>query len=354
MVRALTRLRSVTARRQLRWIIWGSTVGAVPFAALYLMPLFVGYAAPMAEYTAVLLGCIPLAFASALVRYRLMDVEVIIKRVLAVAAVVMLLVLIYVGTLEGISFVAGADEGTSRFWALFATLVVALVAPPLWRAIQTAMDRLYYRDRYDYRRALVVFARDLNSDLDLNRLSTRLVTRIHDTLAVDRLALYLAGPRDDAGDFTAVASAGFGDLTGPPPIARSSLLGGRLAAGQTAVIDDPSLHRRIAAEDAALWRDAGLYQFVPCVSTNVAIAVIAVGRRAHGEPLSSEDMTLLGAVASQAATALENARRIELNVRAATAPACWARRSAASRPKLASSSNLPVTAKLWAMSTRSS
>jgi PAS domain S-box-containing protein len=308
MVRALTRLRSVTARRQLRWIIWGSTVGAVPFAALYLTPLVVGHAAPLAEYSAVLLGCIPLAFASALVRYRLMDIEVILKKVLAVAAALLLLVLIYVGTLEGIAFVAGADEGTNRFWALFATLVVALLAPPLWRAIQAAMDRLYYRDRYDYRRALVVFARDLNSDLDLDRLSSHLVTRIHDTLAVDRLALYLAGPRDDSGDFTAVASAGFGDLASPPPIGRSTVLGGRLAAGHTAVIDDPSLHRRIAAEDAALWRDAGLYQFVPCVSTNVTIAVIAVGRRAHGEPLSSEDMTLLGAVASQAATALENAR----------------------------------------------
>jgi hypothetical protein len=42
MVRALTRLRSVTARRQLRWIVWGSSLGALPFVALYLLPfLFV-------------------------------------------------------------------------------------------------------------------------------------------------------------------------------------------------------------------------------------------------------------------------------------------------------------------------
>ena len=47
---------------------------------------------------------------------------------------------------------------------------------------------------------------------------------------------------------------------------------------------------------------------MPCVTKQVTIGVLAVGRRARFEPLSSEDMALLGAVASQAATALENAR----------------------------------------------
>ena len=68
MVRALTRLRSVTARRQLRWIVWGSSVGAVPFVMLYVGPLLFDRAPLYGSYTAVLLGCIPLAFASAIVR----------------------------------------------------------------------------------------------------------------------------------------------------------------------------------------------------------------------------------------------------------------------------------------------
>ena len=60
MVRALTRLRSVTARRQLRWIVWGSSVGAVPFVMLYVVPLLFGRVPSYGSYTAVLLGCIPL------------------------------------------------------------------------------------------------------------------------------------------------------------------------------------------------------------------------------------------------------------------------------------------------------
>jgi two-component system NtrC family sensor kinase len=307
MMLALGRLRSVTARRQLRWIVWGSSVGALPFVLVYVVPFLFGHTPPYSEYTAVLLGCIPLAFASAIVRYRLMDVEVIIKKALVVAAVLLLLVLIFFGTLQLVSVISGTNQDQSRFWALFATLVVALVAPWLWNAMQAGLDRLYYRDRYDYRRALLSFARELNSDLDLDRLSTGLVSRVRDTLVVDRIALFLADPADPGSDLIAVASAGFDDGAAPP-IRRPSALGARIVAGQIVVIDDPVPLRRLTGEDAATWRAAGLYCFVPCVSKEVTIAVLAVGRKARSEPLSSEDMALLGAVAGQAATALENAR----------------------------------------------
>ncbi len=307
MTQALGRLRSVTARRQLRWIVWGSSVGALPFVVLYVVPYLVGAALPGMEYTAVLLGCIPLAFASALVRYRLMDIEVIIKKGLVVAAVALLLGVIYAATLWLLSFLPGVDERHTSFWALLATLVVAVVAPSLWKAIQAGLDRLYYRDRYDYRRALVSFTRDLNSDLDLQRLTRRLVDRIAETLGVDRIALFLPDPAGEPGRLVAVASGGFpGGVV--PAIEPGSLLGARLADGQTVVVDDPLPVRRLSGDEGARWREAGLFNFVPCVSNELTIGLIAVGRRPLGEPLSSEDMTLLGAVAGQAATAIENAR----------------------------------------------
>lgn len=306
MMRALTRLRSVTARRQLRWIVWGSATGALPFLVLYVVPLIFGHAPHFAAYTAVLLGCIPLAFASAIVRYRLMDVEVIIRKALVVAGVVVLLVLVYYGTLDLVRLVLGTDPNESSAWALLVMLIGVLVTPWLKNAIQAGLDRLYYKDRYDYRKALVSFARELNSDLDLGRLSMRLVTRVRDTLAVDKIAVFLPDPSEGAGRFMAVASDGF-EGARIPSISRSSELGKRLMAGQMAVVDDAVPVRRFAGEEAAEWREAGLYSFVPCVSKDATIAVIAVGRRAFAEPLSSEDIALLGAVAGQAATALENA-----------------------------------------------
>ncbi len=305
MLRALTRLRSVTADRQLRWIVWGSATGALPFVLLYVVPYLVGRVPPFAEYTAVLLGSVPLAFASALVRYRLMDVEVIIKKALVGAAYLLLLAVVYGVTLQFVSFALGTEAEPSRFWALLATFVVVLLAPWIRQAIQAGLDRLYYRDQYDYRRALLSFARDLNSDLDLERLSTRLVERVRETLLVDRMALFLADPDGEPGRFVVVASE---NLDRAVEIEPGSGLGSRLSSGFTVVVDDPSPARRLTAEESAVWRDAGLYFFVPCVSKGAAIAVLAAGRRPQQEPLSSEDMALLGSVAGQAATALENAR----------------------------------------------
>jgi PAS domain S-box-containing protein len=318
MVRALRRVRSVTARRQLRWIVWGTAIGALPFSLGYVVPWVSGFTPPRpVEYTALLLGLVPLAFASAIVRYRLMDVEVIIKRALAYTAAVAAILVIYAVLLRVAGVIFLRERGsTNSVIAMLATLVVVLLAGPVKNAIQTALDRVYYRDRYDYRRALVAFARELNSDLDLFRLSERLVTRVVETLVVDRMALMLAPMESAGGEFVAIASAGF-DAAPAPRLPRSSALAQRLLGGHTVVVEDPASARRLSAEDVAFWRDAGIHYFIPCVSKEGTIAVMALGRKASAEPLSSEDMALLLAVAAQAATALENGRLYrELRVQA--------------------------------------
>jgi hypothetical protein len=79
-------------------------------------------------------------------------------------------------------------------------------------------------------------------------------------------------------------------------------------SGHTLTLDDPLATRRLDAAEVEFWREAGIHYFVPCVSKEGTIAVMALGRKASAEPLSSEDMALLAAVAAQAATALENGR----------------------------------------------
>jgi two-component system, NtrC family, sensor kinase len=309
MIRALGRVRSVTARRQLRWIVGGTAFGAAPFVFGYALPFAFGFKPiPGFEYTAILLGLIPLAFASAIVRYRLMDVEVIIKRGLVYSAATAAIVAIYAVLYRVAGLMSSGDDSRNPLIAFLATAVVVLLSRPVKNAIQTGLDRVYYRDRYDYRRALVGFARDLNSDLDLFRLSERLVHRVTETLVVERMALLLApvSSSDKDGEFVTIAHAGFAGE--PPTLLRSSEAGTRLASGHTITLDDPLAPRRVDPRELEFWREAGIHYFVPCVSKEGTIAVMALGRKASSEPLSSEDMALLAAVAAQAATALENGR----------------------------------------------
>ena len=307
LTRALAEVRSITARRQLRWIAWGTALGAAPFICGYALPWAMGVdpSLPM-QLSAIPLSFIPLAYALAIVRYRLLDVEVIVKRTLVYSAAVAAIVAIYVVLLQGFGRVSSTGA-TGNNWVLAAvvTVIALLLVPPVKQAIQNALDRAFYRDRYDYRRALVGFARDLNSDLNLNRLAERLVARVTETLLVDRMALMLA---DEAAPyFESVRASGFADRH-PPALPKESSIGARLNAGHIVALDDPIAASRFEAEDVEFWRDAGLYYFIPCVSNEGTSALLALGRKSTGEPLNSEDTALLAAVAGQIATALENAR----------------------------------------------
>jgi two-component system NtrC family sensor kinase len=304
--RAFREITSLTGRRQLRWIAWGTALGVGPFAFGYALPWAVGVDPPLAlQLTAVPLGLVPLAFASAIVRYRLRDVEVIIKRGLAYTAFLGASVALYVAMRKLVGFMLG-NEGGPHNWiiALLATSIVVLLAQPVRVAMQNALDRVFYRDRYDYRRALVGFARDLNTDLDVVRLSQRLVARVVETLLVDRMALMLADERE--GDFRTIGDFGFS--TSVPRLSRGSSFIDRLDAGSTVALDDPIAAARFAAEEVEFWRDQGIYYFVPCIFDGGAIAVLGLSRKENDEPFNSEDLALLTAVAGQVATAIENGR----------------------------------------------
>jgi PAS domain S-box-containing protein len=306
LIHAFRQITSETGQRQLRWIAWGTALGVGPFAVLYALPWALGMDPPLAlQLTAIPLCVVPLTFASAIVRYRLRDVEVIIKRGLAYTAFLSAAAVLYFALLRttGYFFANDSDEHN---WivALLATFVIVLLAQPVKDSVQNALDRVFYRDRYDYRRALLGFARDLNSDLDVMRLSQRLVTRIVETLGVDRMALMLADER--SGDFESIGAFGF--RRGVSPLARDSSLVPRLDAGHTVALDDPIAAALFMAEEVEFWRDAGIDYFVPCIFEGGAIAVLALGRKDTDEPFNSEDLALLTSVAGQVATAIENGR----------------------------------------------
>ena len=307
LVRVRGQVRTITARRQLRWIAWGAAFGGAPFALAYAVPYALGVDGSLVrDLSAVPLSLIPLAYASAIVRYRLLDIEVIIKRSVIYAAALCAIAAIYAVLLPvANSIVRPGGAANQWVYALLATLVAVLLAPPVKNVVQTLLDRAFYRDRYDYRRALVGFARDLNSDLDLNRLSARLVSRVVETLVVDRMALMLEN--DSGTHFGSVRASGFGD-SHPAALAKRSGVGARLTTGHIVALDDPIAVGRFAVEEIEFWRDAGLYYFIPCMAKEGAIAVLALGRKDSGAHLNSEDMGLLRAVAGQIATALENAR----------------------------------------------
>ena len=130
-------------------------------------------------------------------------------------------------------------------------------------------------------------------------------SRVTETLLVDRMTVFLAD--EHSGDFEPIRSSGF--AVTPPALKRRSGIGGRLEAGHTIALDDPldqpPIHRR---RDRILARLGAVSTSFRVSRRKASIAVLGLGRKDSAEPLNSEDMALLAAVAGQAATALENGR----------------------------------------------
>src|ERR1700722_19586836 len=153
------------------------------------------------------LGLLPLTFGYAIFRYRLMDVDLIFKRgvvyTLAAAAVVGM----YFGLVAGVAtLVQMRQPGTGPVGLILAVVVTALLFDPVRKWIQDLVDHFFYRTRYDYRRTLLEFGRELSSETDLNTMLSALMDRLSRTLAVDRIAIFLA--REEAGNFALTKSSG--------------------------------------------------------------------------------------------------------------------------------------------------
>ena len=91
--------------------------------------------------------------------------------------------------------VHNAAAGTGPVGLILAVVVTALLFDPVRKWIQDRIDQFFYRTRYDYRRTLLEFGRELSSETDLNALLSSLIDRLSRTLAVDRMAIFLAGER---------------------------------------------------------------------------------------------------------------------------------------------------------------
>jgi PAS domain S-box-containing protein len=313
-VKSHRRARSVTVKKQTKWIVWGTGFGTLPFVLFYAIPYLLGFTPGLTmELSVVPLALIPLAFAYAIVKYRLMDVEILFKR-----GMVYTLATSAVGGLYLAIFLAGAHymvgDRHSTILALLSAIVVVLVFTPIKSRIQVGIDRLFYRERYDYRRALLAFSRDLNAQLDIDHLSSRLVERISDTFEVEKVALLVPGP---GGALAVQAGQGLGESEWQQarlPI--DSSLYQRLARGEAVYYADSEEFsrsdvrspRRPAAEREDGLGIAGLSYAIPCRSHDKVVGVILLGRRWDQSALSSEDMDLLTMLSGQAATALENAR----------------------------------------------
>jgi two-component system NtrC family sensor kinase len=298
--------RTPIMRQQMKWVTRGTILAIAPYTLFYVIPYLQGALPTMLMKLSVLsLVFLPLTFGYAIFRYRLMDVDLIFKRGMAytlAAASIAGLYFAAVGVAAEI--VHKRIPSAGNLGLIVAIMVTALLFDPVKNWIQGQLDRVFYRKRYDYRRTLVEFGRELSSETDLDRLLSSIVERLSKTLLVDRCAIFVADI--DAERFILAKSSGI-----PPtePLDLSFLARHRPEDEARHLFFD-NTHQAFreppAAQQAIAKLDLNYY--IPCKGQNRTIAVLGLGKTVEGDFLSSEDIELLETLADYIGIAIQNAR----------------------------------------------
>jgi PAS domain S-box-containing protein len=257
---------------------------------------------------AALLFCIICTIA--ILKYHLLDIRVVVRKSLVYLFVSLVIAIPYVGMLYLLHFIFGP---TLEPWWVHAIIILllAILLRPLYSWAQNFVDRLFYRDRYDYLKALQQFSQKAQSVINLKELSSTLTQLVSGALRTSSVCLLL--PSESNSDLVVVSSAGLGNppsgvaLRSRSPLVKWLKLKQRILSSEEFDIV-PQLQSLSLREKNNL-EQMGAKLYVPIQPAVGQISgILVLGQKLSQQPYSSEDRRLLTALGSQMAIALENAR----------------------------------------------
>ncbi len=299
-------------QRQTQWVAVGLAGGYLPFLALSGIPFVMGLHAPEVVRAASVLplALVPLTFAYAILRYKLWDVEVIVRDTISLTLTLLLGLIGFSMVNLAISRGVAQELTLARNLLSFAAgLGIAGLLVPTKAGISTALERLQYRGRWGKRRALNELGRELLHERDLCRLCDALLRQMEDGVDLERVNLYLAQ----------------GDVLIPiRPTTEVPELPERLAFDSL----DEGFWRKDVQELSGLALPletltpaqqvfiAGYRYAFPLTVRGRGVGIALASHRRDQTPLSSDDTELIRQLLNQASLAIENAQLVgQLSVR---------------------------------------
>ncbi len=309
-------------RQRLKWAMWGTIAAIFPVVVMQLITRF-GVQIPEDNFSAAIttlpLALIPLSFGHSVVRYRLMDVDVVVRRALVYAMTTVAIAMMIGAVALGLVFLAVGNnlsptEITLRaLIAIVAMGAIVLLSEPLKKFLQERADRFFYGERYDLRRSLLDFGRTLSATTALDPLLDGLAQRLRQVLDVQKVAIFIEDDQSPE-NYRLAKSVGLSEEYKIPNDFRTMIRQKSAAKGVVRAdeFDAPEFDITLAdvngnGHSKAVIRQE-LHYFVPCLAGGQMIAVIGLGRATDGSLLSSEDLDILKTVSGYIAVAIENSR----------------------------------------------
>ncbi|MCU1239571.1 MAG: Sensor histidine kinase [Candidatus Acidoferrum typicum] len=292
-------------RQQLKWLTGGTIAGSLPFALFYIVPFVFDAATRSWMRSSVLsLVLIPLCFGYAIIRYRLMDVDIIFKRGLAYTAATAAVAAVYFALVALIADIFHAQT-SGPAGGMIAIVIAAFLFQPFREWIQARLDRFFYRDRLDYRRTLIEFGRTLTNEVRFDPMLGSVMDRLSQTLLVDRIAIFMEDPMHP-GRMRLARSMGV-RLSEPMDLSFLEPARPEFARGAL-FFESPRAARDVSDSVRETLEQLDLNYFVPCRIREHTVALLGLGKTVDGDFLSSDDVELVQTIAGYVAVALDNAQ----------------------------------------------
>ncbi|MCS6873805.1 MAG: ATP-binding protein [Pyrinomonadaceae bacterium] len=298
------RTKQPLVKQRLKWILWGTVSAAIPILSLQVVKSITELQEDFitSAISTLPLVFIPLSFGHSVVRYRLMDVDIVFRRALVYAITTLMIAMMIGAVALGLIFLTlGENLSTAEislrvFVAVVAMAAIVLLSEPLKNFLQEKVDRFFYGERYDLRRGLLDFGKTLSVTTKLEPLLNALIDRLQQVLEVEKIAVFIEDENSPSGYYLA-KSINLSKEYIIPTDFRQII---RIKSAKRGVVRADELEQ----ENVTLRQE--LHYYVPCVVRGKMIAIIGLGRTKEGALLSSEDLEILRTISGYIAVAIEN------------------------------------------------
>ncbi|MBN1190436.1 MAG: hypothetical protein JXA46_11835 [Dehalococcoidales bacterium] len=287
----LARARSARSRQQMKIILIFCLTAFIPFLIIYLVPQMIGahYIIPPG-FSILFLILLPIGMGIAVITQRLMDIDFVIRRGVIYFFVSMVMAAILSGALFPVlAFQQSLSVFVQAVIAIFLGVIATALFGPTKKGIELLIDKLFYKDRYDYRQTIQNFTTSINSLQEIVDIARLIVGTPVQTLNLSGSCLFIR------------SQSGFLEVSTAQGIFTEDERQNRL----NELISQSNMH--VEFPNPASSADPEVAFLIPLKAGEKNIGVLCLSQKVTRQDFSRDDVFLLQGLVSVASTALDRA-----------------------------------------------